>query len=194
MAASPNKKWTVEEYLSFERASEEKHEYLAGEIYLMTGASRKHNIIGVNVTTILNIQLRGRHCEAYANDMRVRVSVKNYTYPDFTVVCGTPEFEDAEVDTLLNPTVIIEVLSPSTEQYDRSKKFQNYRTLNSLQEYVLIAQDTPRIERYLRQENGQWLFSDTTLLEAAIELSSIGCSLPLAEVYDKVSFDTEPNL
>ncbi len=191
MSALTNKKWTVEDYLAFERASEEKHEYLAGDIYLMTGASRKHNLIGVNLARILGTQLLGRSCEAYINDMRVRVSAKNYTYPDFKVVCGTPEFEDAEVDTLLNPTLIIEVLSPSTEQYDCSKKFQNYRTLDSLKEYILISQDAPRIERYLRQENGQWLFSDATKLEAALELPSIGCTLLLEEVYDKVNFEQE---
>jgi len=191
MSALTNKKWTVEDYLAFERASEEKHEYLAGDIYLMTGASRKHNLIGVNLARILGTQLLGRSCEAYINDMRVRVSAKNYTYPDFKVVCSTPEFEDAEVDTLLNPTLIIEVLSPSTEQYDRSKKFQNYRTLDSLQEYILISQDAPRIERYLRQENGQWLFSDAALLESTVEITSIGCSLPLSDVYDKVKFEQE---
>ncbi len=191
MSALPNKKWTVEEYLAFERASEEKHEYLAGEVYLMAGASENHNLIVANLIITIGIQLRNRPCRIYPSDMRVRVFNANYAYPDVTVVCSTPEFEDAEVDTLLNPTLIIEVLSPSTEQYDRSKKFQNYRTLDSLQEYILISQDAPRIERYLRQENGQWLFSDAALLESTVEITSIGCSLPLSDVYDKVKFEQE---
>ncbi len=191
MSALPNKKWTVEEYLAFERASEEKHEYLAGEVYLMAGASENHNLIVANLIITIGIQLRNRPCRIYPSDMRVRVFNANYAYPDVTVVCSTPEFEDAEVDTLLNPALIIEVLSPSTEQYDRSKKFQNYRTLDSLQEYILISQDAPRIERYLRQENGQWLFSDAALLESTVEITSIGCSLPLSDVYDKVKFEQE---
>ncbi len=112
-----------------------------------------------------------------------------YTYPDISVVCDPPEWTDSHHDTLLNPVLIIEVLSPSTESYDRGKKFQHYRTLDSLQEYVLISQDSPRIERYLRQPNHEWLFSDAAGLEASIELSSIQCRLALADVYAKVSFE-----
>ncbi|MBI1258949.1 MAG: Uma2 family endonuclease [Chloroflexi bacterium] len=190
MVASQKQKWTVEEYLAMERASEEKHEFLDGEIYLMSGASENHNlIVGVTVGIFYN-QLRKRPCSFYPSDMRVKVKDTGlYTYPDITIVCGTPEIESMDQDTLLNPTVIIEVLSPSTESYDRGKKFQHYRELDSLQEYILIAQDQARIERYLRQPSGEWLLTDAVGLEAVIELPSIECTLALADVYEKVSFE-----
>ncbi|MCC6615840.1 MAG: Uma2 family endonuclease [Anaerolineae bacterium] len=188
MSALANKRWTVEEYLAFERDSDEKHEFIDGNVYLMTGASREHNLIVFSLATILGNQLRGRACEAYANDMRVKVRRQDYTYPDVTVVCHPPEFEDADVDTLLNPTLLIEVLSPSTEQYDRGKKFETYRTLKSLQEYVLIAQDRPHVEHYVRQDQGMWMFSEVNGLDASLELTSIGCALTLADIYEKVTF------
>lgn len=191
MSVLPSKNWTVEEYLAFERASEEKHEFVGGEVYLMTGASRKPNLITGNVNTSLNNQLRELPCEVYINDMRVRIQKREYVYPDVIVMCGEAQLEDEHLDTLLNPTVIIEVLSPSTEQYDRGRKFRNYRLLDSLQEYVLVAQDSARVERYLRQADGQWLFSDTAGLEASVDLISIGCTLLLADIYNKVTFDVE---
>ncbi len=193
MAAIHKQHWTPEEYIAYERASEEKHIFLNGEIFSMSGASRKHNLIGFNLTTILGNRLKGQPCEAYANDMRVKISPKQYTYPDISVVCAEPEFEDIELDTLLNPTLIIEVLSPSTEQYDRGKKFESYRSLDSLQEYVLVAQDRAHIERYVRQDGGNWLFSEVNGLEASLDLASIQCTLTLADVYDKVTFDAEPS-
>jgi len=192
MVAIQKQKWTVEEYLAMERASDEKHEFLDGEIYLMSGASENHNIIVGITLGILYNQLRKRPCSFYPSDMRVKVKGSGlYTYPDITVVCGTPEIERMDQDTLLNPTVIIEVLSPSTESYDRGKKFQHYLSLDSLQEYVLIAQDQARIERYLRQPNGEWLFAAAVGLEAVIELSSIQCTLVLADVYERVSFEPD---
>ena len=190
MAALPKVKLTAAEYLAMERASEEKHEFLDGEIYLMSGASRNHNLILVNVLASLHAQLRKRPCVVYPSDMRVKVNDSGlYTYPDISVVCDPPQFDEADQDTLLNPTLIIEVLSPSTESYDRGKKFQHYRTLESLQEYVLIAQDSPRIERYLRQPNHEWLLADASGLESTLELASIQCTLVLADVYEKVSFE-----
>lgn len=193
MVALPQQNWTPEAYLAFERASEEKHEYLAGEIFLMTGASRRHNLITGNVMTTLNAQLKGRNCEVYASDMRVWIpALDSYTYPDIAIVCGLARFEDDQVDTLLNPTVVVEVLSPTTEVYDRGRKFHAYRTLPSLREYLLISQDRGRIERYLRQDDGLWLFSDTTLAEAVLELPSVGCTLAMADVYDKVTFEDDP--
>jgi Uma2 family endonuclease len=129
------------EYLALERAAEHRHEYVSGRVYAMTGASREHNVIATNTSRALGNQLSGRPCETYQSDMRVKVSETGmYTYPDVVVACGTPAFEDAYVDTLLNPTVIIEVLSPSTEAYDRGEKFAHYRRLPSLREYLLIAQ------------------------------------------------------
>jgi Uma2 family endonuclease len=180
---------TEAEYLEFERASEWKHEFIDGEVLAMTGASRAHNLICTTTSFLLYSQLRGRSCEIYSTDMRVKVEATGlYTYPDISVVCGDPQFADDEFDTLLNPTVLIEVLSPSTERYDRGRKFQHYRELPSLREYVLIAQDSPRIERYLRQKDGVWQFTDAKEPEASLELTSIGCTLALAEVYEQVDF------
>jgi Uma2 family endonuclease len=195
MSALSRKKWTPETYLEFERASQERHEFVNGDVYLMTGASENHNLIVSNVITILNLQLRSRPYRVYPSDMRVQISTSyDFHYPDITVVCGQSQFAGQKRDNLLNPVVIIEVLSPSTEQYDRGRKFQNYRTLESLREYVLVAQDAQRIEHFVRQEDSQWLFSDAIGSEAVIELPSIQCRLPLNEVYDKVTFEeAEPS-
>lgn len=182
---------TAQEYLAFERGSAEKHEYMDGELFAMTGASRNHNLIAVSAYAMLYAQLRQRPCEIYPSDMRVKTrSAVLCTYPDITIVCGTPEFEDHTLDTLLNPMVIIEVLSPSTEMYDRGKKFQHYRTIPSLQEYVLIAQDSARFEHYRRQGE-QWLLTDIAGREAIVGLPAVECSLSLSDVYEKVSFDQQ---
>jgi Uma2 family endonuclease len=190
MATAPRDTWTPQAYLEFERASDEKHEFIDGEIFLMAGASANHNVILANTLASLHAQLRQQPCVVYPSDMRIKISQSGmYTYPDISVVCGSPVFDDSERDSLLNPTVIVEVLSPTTESYDRGKKFQHYRTLESLQAYMLIAQDSIRIERYLRQPNDQWLLSDVTDLEAALELPSISCTLLLRDVYEKIAFD-----
>jgi Uma2 family endonuclease len=179
-----------EEYLALERKAEYKSEYLNGEIFAMTGASRKHNLIATNIVASLSQQLRARPCEVYASDMRVKVVATGlYTYPDVVVVCGEPKLEDDYLDTLLNPTLLVEILSPSTERYDRIAKSGYYRTLESLAEYLLVAQEEYRIEQYAKQSDGRWLFSDIRLLEGAVELQSIGCSLALRDVYDKVSIN-----
>ena len=191
MSAIAKHQWTAEEYLAYERASDQKHELIDGDVYLMSGASRRHNLLVFNLAVILGNQLRGRPCEAYASDLRVRLEGGQYVYPDLTVVCGEPRFEDAEVDTLLNPTLLIEVLSPSTELYDRVKKFQNYRLIPSLQEYILVSQAMHHVEHFIRQNEGQWLFSDATTLDAVVNLPSIDCQIPLAELYAKVVFESE---
>ncbi len=179
-----------QEYLRLERQAEYKSEYLNGEIFAMSGASRKHNLLTINISGSLNQQLRGRPCEVYASEMRVKVNATGlYTYPDVVVVCGEPEFEDNYLDTLLNPTVLIEVLSKSTERYDRIAKSSYYRTLDSLAEHLLVAQDEVRLEQYSRQPDGQWLLLDYHSLDDVAELKSIGCSLTLRDVYDKVRFD-----
>ncbi|MGB9182213.1 MAG: Uma2 family endonuclease [Pyrinomonadaceae bacterium] len=188
MSSQPITYLTPEEYLAIERKAEYKNEYLDGAVVAMTGASRKHNLITLNIAREISRQLRGRPCEAYANDMRVRVpSTRLYTYPDVAVVCGEPQFEDDFVDTLLNPTLIVEVLSESTEAYDRGKKFGLYRTIESLAEYLLVAQDEYRIEQYVKQPDGRWLLSDYRTLDDVVELTSIQCQLALQEVYDKVA-------
>ncbi len=190
MVANAQKKWTVEEYLAFERASEEKHEYYAGEIFAMSGASRRHNLIVMNTGTTLNSQLAQRSFEVYPSDMRVKVNAIKYTYPDVSVVCDEPRFADGEFDTLLNPIVIIEVLSDSTENYDRGKKFEHYRTLESLQEYVLIAQDEIHAEHYVRAA-GKWILTEAKTIDAIVELSSVDCTLALADIYRKVTFEAD---
>jgi Uma2 family endonuclease len=183
---------TEAEYLEFERSSELKHEFLNGDVFAMTGASRIHNLITAKVITALTSQLRGRPCEVYASDMRLKVTATGlYTYPDVSVICGEPQLTDDRLDTITNPIVIVEVLSPSTESYDRGKKFQHYRELPSLREYLLISQDSPRIERYLRKDNGLWEFMDAKGLEASLPLPSIDCALMLADVYDQITFDID---
>lgn len=190
MVANARKKWKVEEYLAFDRTSEEKHEYYAGEIFAMSGASRNHNLIVTNTVVSFGSQLRGRPCEVYPSDMRVKVSVLKYTYPDITVACGEPRFADGEFDTLLNPTLIVEVLSELTENYDRGKKFEHYKTLKSLQAYILIAQAESHVEHY-RRTSGKWIFSEAKTREEIIELPSIGCTLNLSDIYRKVTFEVD---
>src|SRR5262245_17629273 len=186
MSLQPQSRITPEEYLAIERKTLTKSEYLNGEIFAMSGASREHNLISLNVGGELRAQLRQRPCEVYVSDMRVKVSPTGlYTYPDVVVVCEEPQFEDAEVDTLLTPTLIVEVLSPSTEDYDRGTEFEHYRTLASLQEYLLVSQDKCHIVHYVRQEDQTWVLSETTRRNDSIYLSSIDCHLSVAEVYAK---------
>ena len=176
------------QYLEIERRAETKSEYLRGEIFAMVGASREHNLIAMNIAGSLWQQLKSKDCEVYCNDMRVwAVASGLYTYPDVVVVCGKPSFEDDYVDTLLNPIVVVEVLSPSTAGYDRGAKAGYYRSIESLAEIVLVAQDAYRIEQYGRQPDGRWLITDFISLDATVKLASIPCVLPLREVYDKVA-------
>lgn len=183
-------RFSAEEYLALERSASYKSEFCEGRIYAMTGASRQHNLVSWNICRELGAQLKKRPCEAYSNDMRVKaVKAHSYHYPDIVVVCGTPQFEDVQADTLLNPTLLIEVLSPSTEAYDRGGKFAHYRKIPTLCEYLLVAQDQPSIERFVRQGEF-WLLKETVGLDASVHLESIDCTLSLREVYDKV-FDGE---
>ena len=185
--------YTVEDYLKQERSASYKSEYRDGQIYAMTGASRKNNLVSGNIYRELSLQLKKRPCEAYINDMRVKaVEASSYHYPDVAVVCGTPQFEDTQVDTLLNPTLLIEVLSPSTEAYDRGSKFAHYRKINSLQEYLLVSQEQPSIERYVRRGD-VWILSEVTGIEALMTLESIDCIVSLREIYDKVMNDIDDN-
>jgi Uma2 family endonuclease len=193
-AAAQPRRYTPEEYLALEREAEYKSEYVNGCIYAMAGASRAHILITGNIGGELRARLRGSPCETYTNDMRVKVSPTGmYAYPDVAVVCEEPLFEDGHVDTLLNPVLIVEVLSASTEAYDRGDKFAHYETVPSLREYILVAQNRPRIERYVRQPDGQWLRSVATGLQDTIHLAAIGCDLPLAEVYERVTFPAAPD-
>lgn len=184
---------TPEEYIDLERkmlpGSEIiRNEYLRGELIAMSGASRAHNLITSNISGELRAQLKSRRCETYTNEMRVSTPLTtSYFYPDVVVVCGELRFEDDVFDTLLNPIILMEVLSPSTEAYDRGEKFAHYRQLTSLQEYILVAQDQVRVEHYLRQEK-QWLFTDFQKLEETLFLPSIQCELLLREIYERVTF------
>ncbi len=192
MSAIPKTKLTPEEYLEIERKAEYKSEYFDGEIYAMAGAKRNHNKVTTNVSGLIWQNLKGKDCESYSNDMRVFVPKTGlYTYPDVVVIGGEPKFQDNVFDTLLNPTLLIEVLSESTEGYDRGKKFQHYRSIESLQEYVLVSQDEARIEKYVKQCDGFWVLSEAVGLDAKIKLDAIDCELALSEVFDKVNFSDE---
>ncbi len=192
MSAIPKRKLTPEEYLEIERKAEYKSEYFDGEIYAMSGAKRNHNKAATNVSGLIWQHLKGKDCESYSNDMRVFVPKTGlYTYPDVVVVCGEPKFQDKVFDTLLNPTLLVEVLSETTESYDRGKKFQHYRSIESLQEYVLVSQDEARIEKYVKRGDGFWLLSEAVGLDSEIEFASIECRISLAEVYDKIDFSDE---
>jgi Uma2 family endonuclease len=192
MSSQAQRHYTPEEYLALERQAQCKSEYYAGEIFAMAGASRWHNLIVANVVGELRSQLKGRPCTTYPSDMRIKISPTGlYTYPDVTVVCGAAQFEDHQQDTLLNPTLIVEVLSESTEAYDRGGKFAHYRKLASLMEYVLITPTKPHIEHYIRQSDNRWLLSEADSLPDTVHLPSIDCHLALAEVYDKVDIVVE---
>lgn len=181
---------TPEEYLALERAASYKSEYVDGELFAMSGASRRHNLISLNIGAELRAQLRDRPCEVYTSDMRVKVRLSGlYTYPDVVVVCEEPAFEDTVGDTLLNPTLLVEVLSRSTADYDRGSKFEHYRTLASLREYLLVAQEKPHVVHYVRQSDLTWLLAETHDSAATLRLPSIDCDLALSEVYAKVRFD-----
>ncbi len=191
MSSLTKHRWTEAEYLAFERASQEKHELIDGEIVAMSGASENHNLIATNTLSSLFTQLRKGSCKIYPSDMRVRVGkYRQYTYPDMSIVCGKPIFADDQKDTLLNPTALIEVLYPSSEGYDRGDKFALYRTLTTLQEYILISQNRVRIERYVRQPDNQWLLSEIQQPDDRMELTSVGCTLAASDVYEQINFES----
>lgn len=192
MIAHPYPKISPHEYLAQERQAEIKSEYIDGDVVAMTGASRQHNLISLNIAASLHSQLRSRPCEIYMGDMRVAVDeAEFYTYPDIVVVCEDPQFLDGELDTLLNPTLLIEVLSPSTASYDRGEKFNRYRQLSSLQEYLVVAQSTPALEHFRKKSQREWILIDILDPEALIELPSIQCQLAMKDIYEKVNFDSE---
>lgn len=177
---------TPEEYLAFERKATTKHEYLNGQIVAMSGASFAHNFITANTANQLYNQLIDGECQVATSDMRVKVTeIDSYFYPDVVVVCGAPRAEDDTFDTLLNPTLIVEVLSPSTESYDRGEKFEHYQQIASLKDYILISQDEVHVEYYYRQEN-EWLQTEFQGLEDVLSLLSIGCELRLSDIYRRV--------
>jgi len=188
LAAARSKQYTPEEYLALERAAQYKNEYFNGHIYAMSGANRRHNQITFNIAGALGPQLKGRACYAYVSDMRVKVSPTGlYAYPDVVALCGTPEFEDSQLDTLLNPMAIIEILSDSTEGYNRGEKFAHYRRISTLVEYVIISQHKVLIETYVRKDN-LWVLSEVNDINSSIHLASVDCDLLLKDIYDKVEY------
>ncbi|MDE0638358.1 MAG: Uma2 family endonuclease [Candidatus Poribacteria bacterium] len=181
--------YTPEEYLFMERKAALKSEYLSGEILAMSGASLAHTRITLDIAIELDNQLKGKECEVVTNDLRVKTSpMVAYFYPDVVIFCGEPELEDDTFDTLLNPVVIIEVLSPSTEVYDRGEKFEYYQQIPSLKEYILVSQDKVDVEHYHLQGT-QWNLKEFYALQDTLTLSSIGCKLPLRDIYTRVDFD-----
>ena len=178
-----------EEYLDADRKAEFKSEYYQGVIYAMSGGSPVHSLIIGNLTRELGIAVKKRRCFVYPTELRLRVTPTGlYTYPDIVVVCGDPLFCDDQKDTVTNPVLIVEVLSKSTEGHDRGFKSTQYRKVDSLQEYVLVSQHEPRIERYLRQPGDQWLLTESAGLDSSLRIESLTCTIPLAEIYDKVEF------
>lgn len=194
MSSLPQQRYTPEQYLEMDRKADHRSEYVNGEIRAMAGASREHNLIVTNLVREVSTCLRGRPCETYANDMRVKISPVRYAYPDMVVACDRPQFLDGQLDTLTNPIVIVEVLSPTTEADDRSWKFAHYRRLASLTDFVMLSQYQPFLEHYTRQADAQWVLTELSGLEAVLRLPSIRCELPLAEIYERVEFEPEPEM
>ncbi len=180
---------TPEAYLAWERKAPFKNEYIKGQIITMSGASRAHNLITMNIANQFYNQLVARGCEVYAGDMRVRARpTDSYFYPDVVVVCDEPRFEDDTFDTLLNPIVVVEVLSRTTAAYDRGEKFEHYKQLESLQEYILISQNRVCVERYLRRDT-RWIRTEFRELDNVLPLASIECEVPLRAIYRRVMPD-----
>jgi Uma2 family endonuclease len=196
MNAQPQKKprMTPEKYLQFDHDSDIKYEYFDGDVFAMTGGSLNHNQISINIASQLKSTLRGSPCRPLASDMRVKVNeIDKYTYPDIVVVCGNIELEKVKgVETLLNPVVIIEILSDSTEAYDRGKKFTHYRLIPSLREYILVSQDYCNVELFSRSDSGIWQILDPCMdMERSFTIESIDCELLLSDIYELVEFGTD---
>lgn len=189
--ATIEKLYTDEEYLAFEREAEEKHELIDGEIVAMAGASRRHNLISGNIFAEIRFQLKGKNCESYANDMRVRMRKGRYSYPDVVVVCGEPQFADEEFDVLLNPTLVVEVLSKSTRFRDKTEKLETFQKMDSIRECLLIEQDTRHIEHYIKQTPKQWLLKIYEDLSEMVFLESVECEISLADIYAQIEFEKE---
>jgi Uma2 family endonuclease len=188
MSTGAEKRYSAEEYLAFERQSETKHEYFDGEVFAMAGGTQPHSAIAGNLIGELRNETKERGCHVHTGDMRVLCPTGLYTYPDVSVVCGELDLEDENKDTLLNPLVIVEVLSKSTDAYDRGRKFANYKTIESLKEYVLVAQDGVAIDHFARQKDGSWQQTTVTDPSASLNLPALECSIAVEEVYRNVKF------
>ena len=189
MTLLPDQLFSPQEYLTLERASDHRSEYVNGRIYAMSGASLRHNLIVSNIVIEVGTRLRGRPCSVFSNDLRVKVDRTGmYTYPDIVALCEPPRLEDGHADTLLNPAVIVEVLSDTTERYDRGDKFAHYRKLESLREYILVAQDKVRVEQYV-WHGDHWMLSEISDLDGTLRIDTLGCEVALREIYDRVEME-----
>lgn len=191
MAANPERRYTLEEYLELDRTSEERLEFWDGEVFCMSGVSDEHDAIEGNIYAFLRSQIMERGCRVFLAIMRIKVpSAPPYRYADLSVLCGKAEFEKiGGVNALTNPQLIVEVLSPSTEAYDRGDKFTHYKSIPTLREYLLVAQHRPHVTRLYKQDDGTWIHTEANELTATLRLDSLGCDLPLTEIYQGVSFD-----
>ena len=189
MSSVPTRHCTAAEYLAFEREAEARHEFVDGQIVEMSGGSVRHATICDNLLICVQARLRDTGCRDFSASLRVKIEATgNYTYPDLSVLCGEARLEDDRQDTLLNPRLIVEVLSPSTERHDRVWKFRNYQLISSFEEYVLVSQDEPRVERFLRQGDIGWLMTQVVGLDQTVRFESITCELPLIEIYEQAAF------
>ena len=193
MSALPKRKLTATEYLDIERRAEFKSEFFDGEMFAMAGASRHHNIVNENLSTELGARLKGGRCRTLSRDQRVRIERTGlYCYPDLVIVCGTPEYAVEDPDTLINPRAIIEVLSGSTERYDRTTKYRHYQKLPSVTEYILVSQDEPLCERFTRLADGTWTVASFVGLDSILVLTSVPVEIPLADIFNGVTFPEPP--
>lgn len=189
MSAVPKIKLTEAEYLGVERAADFKSEFYRGEMFAMAGASREHNAVKENLIVELGARMKGTPCRTFSSDQRVKVQPTGlYTYPDIVIVCGKAEYDPLDRDTLINPTAIVEVLSPSTENYDRGAKFRQYQQLASVKEYILVSQEEPLCERFVRQTDGTWVLTVISGLTGELALATAPVRIPMAEVYSGVEF------
>jgi Uma2 family endonuclease len=196
MSSQPQHKYTLEEYFALELASDEKYEFWNGEVFCMSGASLAHNQIAMNIGAEARTQMRERGCLVFPSDLRVKVpAYPPYRYPDLSALCGTPKLEQlGGLDVLTNPALIIEVLSKSTEGFDRGDKFTYYKSIPSFSEYLLVAQHRPHVSQFVRQENGVWSFMEFNDLADTVRCASVPCELALREIYRDVTFEqTERN-
>jgi Uma2 family endonuclease len=195
MAANPERRYTLEEYLELDRTSEERFEFWGGEIFCMSGGGQAHDRIIVNFIVALSARLDVSNCRVFSSDMRIKVpSAPPYRYADVSALCGEARFEEiGGVDALVNPQLIVEVLSASTEAYDRGDKFTHYKSIPTFGEYLLVAQHRPHVTHLYRQSDGTWIYAEANDLESTLRLDSLDCDLPLSEIYRGVSFDAGTN-
>lgn len=191
MSTQPKQPYTLEEYFALELANNEKYEFWNGEVFCMSGASLAHNQIAINIGTEARMQLRERGCQVFPSDLRIKVpTYPPYRYPDLTSLCGKTEIEKiGGLEMLVNPALIVEVLSPSTEAFDRGDKFTHYKSIRSFSEYLLIAQHRPHISQFVKGENGRWTFMEFNALRDTVQCESVPCALALSEIYRDVNFE-----